>query len=378
KYYKHKRNESEKSKLAEEPKEQHVSPVRSGKGKGYIHSGDQEANVPSAFKKNVVPRKTRSLTVAKQHCGRTSPVVEDPAVQSLLDLRKGSKASGLESLKQAKQAVRGEVSSAAHNKYFEFGDISSTDIYTDAHTTSMVANTEGNPEEMFPDEAAYHTSSPPANTTNYPITHHQQNSLQAKEKKLMQKAKKNMMKINFKRTLYDTIYDSIILDQEALNAQDAEPFFHKWSHDHQDPPTDHEGETRKKRQKDVGQSSSRSSKKDQTPIVYAQEDTTNEHQILGPSTVAIAKKLKELIQKDELTIAHLEGDGLEKLKNQYKNDVELECHVDQLKEVVLTEAHLTKHFAARYHIQGIKDMIHDKWSKEVHYYHIEALNGIHH
>ncbi|GKA15984.1 hypothetical protein Tco_0695731 [Tanacetum coccineum] len=72
KYYKHKRNESEKSKLAEEPKEQYVSPVRSGKGKGYMHSGDQEANVPSAFKKNVVPRKTRSLTVAKQHCGRTN------------------------------------------------------------------------------------------------------------------------------------------------------------------------------------------------------------------------------------------------------------------------------------------------------------------
>ncbi|GKA15983.1 hypothetical protein Tco_0695730 [Tanacetum coccineum] len=145
----------------------------------------------------------------------------------------------------------------------------------------------------------------------------------------------------------------------------------------------------------------RSSKKDQTPVVHAQKDTIvnqphdlkenyiqtrpnlewftkksgsvnakrrttwfdlllkldidqNEHQILGPSTVAIAKKLKELIQKDELTIA------------------------DYKAMVVLTEAHLTKHFAARYHIQGIEDMIHDRWSKEVHYYHIEALNGIHH
>ncbi|GJY89603.1 hypothetical protein Tco_0504799 [Tanacetum coccineum] len=64
----------------------------------------------------------------------------------------------------------------------------------------------------------------------------------------------------------------------------------------------------------------------------------NENHILGQSTVAVAKKLKQLIQKDELTIADLEGAGLEKLKQQYKNDVELEYHVDQLKAVVLTEA----------------------------------------
>ncbi|GKC13988.1 hypothetical protein Tco_1010770 [Tanacetum coccineum] len=46
----------------------------------------------------------------------------------------------------------------------------------------------------------------------------------------------------------------------------------------------------------------------------------NEDHILGPSTVAIAKKLNEIIQKDELTIAYLEGAGLEKLKLHYKND----------------------------------------------------------
>ncbi|GJV48983.1 hypothetical protein Tco_1439195 [Tanacetum coccineum] len=53
--------------------------------------------------------------------------VKDPAIQSLLDLRKGSKASRLESLKQKKQAVVGEGSSAAHNKYYEFENISATD-----------------------------------------------------------------------------------------------------------------------------------------------------------------------------------------------------------------------------------------------------------
>ncbi|GJS97276.1 hypothetical protein Tco_0804244 [Tanacetum coccineum] len=64
----------------------------------------------------------------------------------------------------------------------------------------------------------------------------------------------------------------------------------------------------------------------------------NWNHILGPSIVAIAKKLKELIHKDKLTIADLKGAGLEKLKQQYKNDVELEYHVDQLKAIVLTEA----------------------------------------
>ncbi|GJZ48501.1 hypothetical protein Tco_0602333 [Tanacetum coccineum] len=64
----------------------------------------------------------------------------------------------------------------------------------------------------------------------------------------------------------------------------------------------------------------------------------NENHIIGPSTVAIAKKLKALIQKDDLTIVDLEGAVLEKLKQQCKNDVEFEYHIDQLKAVVLSEA----------------------------------------
>ncbi|GKF26697.1 hypothetical protein Tco_0082591 [Tanacetum coccineum] len=64
----------------------------------------------------------------------------------------------------------------------------------------------------------------------------------------------------------------------------------------------------------------------------------NENHILAPSTMAIAKKLKELIQKDTLKIADLEGVRLEKLKQQYKNDVELKYHIDQLKVDALTKA----------------------------------------
>ncbi|GJT99545.1 hypothetical protein Tco_1109884 [Tanacetum coccineum] len=39
---------------------------------------------------------------------------------------------------------------------------------------------------------------------------------------------------------------------------------------------------------------------------------------------------------------------------------------------------VTKHLAARYHIKGIEGMIPDRWSKKIHCYPINALNGIHH
>nr|GEW91545.1 hypothetical protein [Tanacetum cinerariifolium] len=47
--------------------------------------------------------------------------------------------------------------------------------------------------------------------------------------------------------LYDTLYDSILLDQEALNAQEAKASFYKQTHDLQEPHTNHEGDKRKKR-----------------------------------------------------------------------------------------------------------------------------------
>ncbi|GJT99544.1 hypothetical protein Tco_1109883 [Tanacetum coccineum] len=95
-----------------------------------------------------------------------------------------------------------------------------------------------------------------------------------------------------------------------------------------------------KRRKYVGEPSSRSSKKDKAPMDSIQDyiptdqpqDQEEEHCILGLSTVVVAKMIKELIKKDELTIANLECVGLKMLKIQYKNDVELEYHVKQLKQ----------------------------------------------
>ncbi|GKA45025.1 hypothetical protein Tco_0737821 [Tanacetum coccineum] len=82
--------------------------------------------------------------------------------------------------------------------------------------------------------------------------------------------------------LYDTLYESVYLDHVAHNAQDAEPSFHKRSHDNQDSPNNCEGEKKKKH---IDQ---------------------NKNHILAPSSVAIANKIKAIIQKDKLTIADLE------------------------------------------------------------------------
>ncbi|GKC46548.1 hypothetical protein Tco_1064270 [Tanacetum coccineum] len=147
--------------------------------------------------------------------------------------------------------------------------------------------------------------------------------------------------------LCDILFESISLDQTLLDEQDTEPILRKRPHDNQDPPTDREWEKRKKRRKDGRESSFKQSKKDKAPMDYksgsvdAAKRKSNwldmllksnidqdEDCILGLSTVTVAKKIEELIKKDKLTIADLEGVGLEMLKRQYKNYVELEYHVD--------------------------------------------------
>ncbi|GKD40948.1 hypothetical protein Tco_1261155, partial [Tanacetum coccineum] len=172
--------------------------------------------------------------------------VEDPAVQSLLDLQKGSKASKLKSLRKKKQPVAGEGSSAAHNKYYSPSDtVSDVTLYSsssdnseestnendDAYESNMdlsddnphgddddasyisgasevplgthvdVLATKSLMQEMFPDENAHRIPSLPAKKIAYPTTYPQPSLLQVKAKKLMQKAKKNIRKFNFKKAV---------------------------------------------------------------------------------------------------------------------------------------------------------------------------------
>ncbi|GKC82037.1 hypothetical protein Tco_1137754 [Tanacetum coccineum] len=242
-YYMAKKVESEKAKIVDEPEEQHVSPVKSERGKGFMCYDDQVSNVPNKLKKDVVPRKIISLTIAEeavvgelahsisiqklrsQRRRRSQftidnqlddtvaytfaewghklkgPAVEDPAVQSLLDLRKGSKASRLKSLSSEESKENANETDDAdkpdmdlfddnphgdddvarygvfmHNKstatpnstYLsstitsssldfiqtlldetpanELTDFMSHPVYTDAQTTSVVHNPKGNPE----------------------------------------------------------------------------------------------------------------------------------------------------------------------------------------------------------------------------------------
>ncbi|GJY41859.1 hypothetical protein Tco_0429129 [Tanacetum coccineum] len=141
---------------------------------------------------------------------------------------------------------------------------------------------------------------------------------------------------------------------QYLNAQDIEPTLRKRPHDDQDPPNDYEGEKRSKRNKDARESSFKSSKKNEAPVDSIQDDILDDkpqdkeeeiiqkiltHNGFLRSLVTVAKKIIELIKKDKLNIANLEGAGLEMLKRQYKNYVELEYHVDQLKAAMAEEAH---------------------------------------
>nr|GEV36796.1 hypothetical protein [Tanacetum cinerariifolium] len=101
-YYIAKKVECEKAKIVNEPEEQHVSPIKSGRGKGFMCYGDKVANVPNKLKKVIVQRTTISLTIAEEtvvdlynEWGQKlkGPAVEDPTVQSLSssDKPKGSK-----------------------------------------------------------------------------------------------------------------------------------------------------------------------------------------------------------------------------------------------------------------------------------------------
>ncbi|GJW86466.1 hypothetical protein Tco_0161806 [Tanacetum coccineum] len=291
----------------------------------------------------------------------------------------------------------------------ELTDLLSKPVFTNAQTTSVVSNPEGNPEvlsylsgaskvpfgtyvdvqatnfvmqEMFLGDVVHQESSTLVNTTHNSVTNPQQKSLQEKAKKLMAKAKQSKQKSNFKHInlvttpspttaddlsemdlklkllnkmckkksfeshdthhkIYDLLYEFICLHQESLDAQDTGPSFKKGLTTIMILPMIVRGRKERKKRKDVGQPSSRSLKKNKAPMDSIQkyipgeqpQDQEEEHEdhILRLSTVVVDKMIKELIKKDELTVTDLEGVGLEMLKRQYKNDVELECHVEQLK-----------------------------------------------
>ncbi|GKA33339.1 hypothetical protein Tco_0719706 [Tanacetum coccineum] len=132
--------------------------------------------------------------------------------------------------------------------------------------------------------------------------------------------------------IYDTLYESIILDQDALDVQSS---FYKRSLDNQDPPNDREGENKKK-------------------LLSEAQWNSDERYFSKPRS--------------------LERHMLKNVKPHpcfYNKDYTY--LVDLSTEEKYTTS-ITKHYAARYYIEGIEDMIPERWSKEVHLYHLEALN----
>nr|GEV63767.1 hypothetical protein [Tanacetum cinerariifolium] len=293
KCYMAKNVESEKAKIVDKLEEKHVSPIKSRRGKGFMCYGDQVANVPNKLKKDDVPKKTRSLTITEEAVvGQlANSIVEDPAVQSLLDLRKGSKASRLESLRQKKQLVAGERSSVTHNKYYSSSDTTSN---VTLHSSSLDELKESANETNDADKSDMDLS--------YDNLHGDDDASSS---------------LDFIQTLLDETLANELTDfMSHLVYTDAQ----KTSvvHNPEGDPV----------------LTSYISCASEVPL----DIDKDENHILGPLTAAIAKKFKELIQKDELSIADLEGAGLERLKVQYNNDVELEYHVSQLKAAVLSEA----------------------------------------
>ncbi|GJW72087.1 hypothetical protein Tco_0129004 [Tanacetum coccineum] len=400
KYYMTKKVESEEAEIVDKLEEQHVSLIKSGRGKDFMCYGDQVENVPNKLKKDVVPRKTRSLTIIKE-------VVIDTTSDTTLYSSSSDKLEDCVS----------EIDDA---------DESDMDLSDD--------NLQGDDDaEMFPEENAHHISSLPAKKISYPTTTPQPRSLQAKAKKLMQKAKKNMRKINFKKAVtqkfreYDqkldaltnfnvseafekAVHAKVLTEIKKLLPTHIPNAIAKYVKSHlntsilDDPSNNYEGENKKKRRKDVSEPSSRSSRRNRSPVVIVKDDTP---------------ALQPLDQANILIQKHSKPEWFPK---KYTNDVELKYHVSQLKAAVLSEAQwnsdegdvskprsferhmskstkshpcfynndytylvdlsteekyttfITKHYAARYYKEGIEDRIPERWSKEVRHYHFEALN----
>nr|GEX83893.1 hypothetical protein [Tanacetum cinerariifolium] len=148
-------------------------------------------------------------------------VIDDLFVQSLLDLCSGSKESRVKNLRQENQPVRGEGSSAAHDKYYEFEDISTT--YSDATQDSSRLYTDEAKDDKTDDSDMDLSDDEPKGDDD---------------------------DIGFKCSF-------ITSQQNHSDLHTSVPWLHvpPWStfrkrtYDDQDPPNDHEGGTRRKEER---------------------------------------------------------------------------------------------------------------------------------
>ncbi|GJR16726.1 hypothetical protein Tco_0965253 [Tanacetum coccineum] len=139
KYYMIKKGQSEKGNAKEKLEDQNVSLMRSGRGKGYMCLVAVElAKSVSIKEQRLQQRKIMTRLKIEKQVGKDvdkgyaakrglklkGVATKDPAVQSLLALRKGYKESKLGHVRKEMQAGKGEGSSAARDDNYEFKDFS--------------------------------------------------------------------------------------------------------------------------------------------------------------------------------------------------------------------------------------------------------------
>ncbi|GKD34533.1 hypothetical protein Tco_1250042, partial [Tanacetum coccineum] len=449
----HKHDDCDKGNVVEEPEEQHVSHVRNERGEGYMCLGNQEVNVPRKPKKVGVLKKPRTLTVADNIVEEPIAVelaksvrlklkgvsTEDPVVRSLLDLCRGSKESRFENSScsdtdEEKDDDSNDSDMELNNDEPNKGDddaagfgmfMYNKELPKSTSFSPTVANPEGNPEvtsyiSVKQKFKKYDQKLEALSSINAPEAIEE--VVQAKVMTEMKKQLPTYVPTTIVKFFNPRLNKS--MREVMKNTQIS--LFTKPSPTTADDLSEMElklklmnrmHQNKKKRRKDAGEPSSRSSKKDKALVVLVQEDTPAD-QPQDKEEDHIQNRPNSGWFKNKPRSG--KGVRLEKLKKQYKNDVE------QLKVGLLIEAlwnngegdvskprsferrmskstkphnsfynndfyylvnlgtgekyviSLTKHFATRYHIQGIEDMIPGRWSKKIHHYQIEALNGIHH
>nr|GEV04942.1 hypothetical protein [Tanacetum cinerariifolium] len=399
KYYTAKKVDSKKAKIVDEPEEQRVSLVKSGRRKGFMCYGDQKGLKASRLeslrqKKQAVIGEGSSVAQNKYYSSSDtdndatlyssssdkpegSANETDDADESDMDLSydnpdgddddtRNDKACNNCNVQEKKKnnIMRDEVIPLIMRRFIKLEDIATclcksmysmgwlgVDRYGNAKLDVLATKTLL--QEMILDENAHHIPSLPAMKIPYKTITLQPSSLQAKAKKLMQKAKKNMKKFNFKKAVVQKFkeYDQKL--EAFINFNVYEAF---------------EKAVQAKVLTEI-------KKLLPTHIPNVIENYVmprlNTFVLKSNDTYTTPQQLYNTFYESIiLDVAQAEQSSFH--KRSHDNQGPPNNHEGKNKKK------RKKNYAARYYKEGIEDRIPERWIKEVCRYHFEALIGIHH
>ncbi|GJR83160.1 hypothetical protein Tco_0153945 [Tanacetum coccineum] len=172
------------SKGSKEPIRQNEPPVKSRRGKGYMCSGENEANVPKLFEKNVVPRKTRSLNVTEEIVAAElakSISIKEQCTQQLRRIQLTTNSQIDEDVADTYAEWGQKLKRCSSNKHFTIGNVPRREC------SSFIIS-----------------------TNNYNIPSYQNSTTKltpSQRKEANVKGKKDMRKINFKKSVAQKFRD---------------------------------------------------------------------------------------------------------------------------------------------------------------------------